>query len=188
MTNKGAGRMSLVAPVEGRSPVDMVPITTAEEFSAAFAGRHRAAVRLAYLLCGDLQWAEDAAAEAFAATYLQWKRGRVDDVGAYARQAVVNQVRGGIRRRIVQRRHQAELRGPALSGSFEQQAVDRAALCAALLRLPARQRAAVVLRYYADLTENQAATALGCSLPALKSLTLRGLERLRQVLDDGGDN
>lgn len=158
--------MSLVWPVEGRATANMAPVSSAEEFATAFAERHGPAVRLAYLLCGDLPWAEDAAAEAFAATYVQWKRGKVDDAGAYVRRAVVNQVRGGIRRRVVQRRYQEALASPVRSGSFEQQAADREAIFAALQQLPARQRAAVVLRHYADLPEAQAAEALGCSLPA----------------------
>lgn len=55
----------------------------------------------------------------------------------------------------------------------------------ALHRLPARQRAAIVLRFYEDLTEAQAAEALGCPIGTVKSLVSRGLERLREQMARG---
>ncbi|MER7284090.1 sigma-70 family RNA polymerase sigma factor, partial [Dactylosporangium sp. NPDC000244] len=59
---------------------------------------------------------------------------------------------------------------------------DRDLLRRALAALPPRQRAAVVLRFYEDLSEHQAAAVLGCSLGTVKSLTSRGLQRLRRDL------
>ena len=179
--------MIMAVPIEGPVPASMTAVAQTDDFSAVFREHHAPAVRLAFLLCGDQQWAEDAVAEAFAATYVQLGRGRVDDVGAYLRRAVVNQVRGGIRRRVVERRYAARLVPPARSGSFEEGAADRDAIWVALRRLPTRQRAAVVLRYYVDLSEAEAAAALGCSLPAVKSLSSRGLQAMRALLVEGGE-
>lgn len=181
------GRTSIrTVPVPARA-ARLDPVIWADEYAAAFTEHHLVLVRLAYLLCGEKEWAEDAVADAFAATYPRWKRGAVSDVGAYLRWAVVNQVRGGIRRRIVERRHAAR-RPPACPvPSVEQRAVNGQALRWALDQLPTRQRAAVVLRYYADLSVADAARALDCSRPTLKTLSSRGVARLRELLaDDGG--
>ena len=179
--------MSLITVASPARAARIPTVTWADGYSDAFTEHHPALLRLAYLLCGHQQRAEDAVADAFAATYPRWKRGAVDDIGAYLRWAVVNQVRGGIRRRVVERRY-ASRRPPAPAvASFEQGAVNAQALRWALDQLPARQRAAVVLRYYADLSEADAATALHCSLPALKTLSSRGVARLRELLDQPDD-
>ena len=179
--------MSLITTPPSAHPARIRPVFLEDEYTAVFTEQHRTLLRLAYLLCGEREWAEDAVAEAFAATYPRWKRGAVDDVGAYLRWAVVNRVRGGIRRRMVERRYQAQRPSTPPFASFEQRAVNGQALNWALGQLPARQRAAVVLRYYADLSEVDAARSLHCSVPALKTLSSRGVARLRALLaDDGG--
>ena len=181
--------MSLITIPPSAHQARIRVVFTEDEYSAVFTEHHRTLLRLAVLLCDQQEWAEDAVAEAFAATYPHWKRGAVDDVGAYLRWAVVNRVRGGIRRRMVERRHEAQRPAAPSFASFEQGAVNGQALKWALGQLPARQRAAVVLRYYADLSEADAARALRCSLPAVKTLSSRGVARLRELLaDDGGGN
>jgi len=61
--------------------------------------------------------------------------------------------------------------------------VDRAVLRSAVLRLPRRQRACVVLRYYEDLPEREVASLLACSIGTVKSQTSRALARLRKEFD-----
>ena len=65
--------------------------------------------------------------------------------------------------------------------------VGREDLWRALASLPARQRAALVLRYYEDLSERDTATVLGCSVAAVKSLVARGSDGLRAVITEGDD-
>lgn len=80
------------------------------DFAVVFNAHHRRAVRLAWVLTGDAHVAEDIVAEAFSKVWLQWDKGRVDDVGAYLRRAVVNHVRSRSRRRKVELR-ELERRG-----------------------------------------------------------------------------
>jgi len=66
--------------------------------------------------------------------------------------------------------------------------VTHDAVVAALLTVPPRQRAAIVLRYYQDLTEAQTAEVMGCSVGAVKTHTSRALAKLRETLADGGES
>ena len=166
------------------------PEAGTDAFASVFNHHHRGALRLAYLLIGDRHQAEDAVSEAFAKVYVQWSRGRVHDVGPYVRRAVVNQVNSRFRRRSVERREAERLRGDDRGGrGHADQADDHDAVWGALAHLPERQRAAVVLRYYEDLSEADTAAILGCSVGTVKSQVSRGLARLRELLDvaEGGE-
>ncbi|MGH3442868.1 MAG: SigE family RNA polymerase sigma factor [Nitriliruptorales bacterium] len=157
----------------------------ATSFADVYSAHHRRAVRLAWLLTGDPHAAEDVVAEAFAKVWRQWERGRVRDVGPYLRRAVVNQVNSRGRRRALEiregERRAGDERGVRL---HDEQAADHDAVWQALQRLPDRQRAAIVLRYYEDLSEAQAAEMLGVSVGTVKSQVSRGLDRLRELLGD----
>lgn len=152
-------------------------------FAVAFDAHARSLVRLAYLLCGDERRAEDAVAEAFAKVWPKWRGGHVDDLLPYLRRAVVNQVNGGFRRRVLERREAArqwgDLRGQR---AVDDAAADAQAVAAALRRLPEGQRTAIVLRYYQDLTEVQTAEVLGINVGTVKSQVSRGLDKLRALL------
>lgn len=136
-------------------------------------------VRLAYLMTGDDQQARDIAQEAFVKV-----AGRFHDLRnpaafpAYLRTTVINLSRGYLRRLKTQRdylsrqkRVEAVTTGPDVEGRDEMWRV--------LQTLPPRQRAALVLRYYEDMSERQIADALGSSESAVKSLLTRGLKDLR---------
>jgi len=155
------------------------------DFAAVFAAHRRDVYRLAYLLCGDHGAAEDAAADAFARVFPHWRNGEVDDVAAYLRRAVVNQVQGGFRHRFAERRRLARVsgdgRGPMVA---EDQFADHDEVTRALRRLPPRQRAAIVLRYFNDLSEADVAAAMGTSVGTAKSHVSRGLDRLRDFLGE----
>ena len=148
-----------------------------------FAHHQPYVIRLAYLLCGDAHRAEDATAEAFARVYPHWRRGAVLDERAYLRRAVVNEIRSRGRRSVLERR-EGERRTALGRGdrATEEQVVDRELLLEALQRLPARQRAVVVLRFYEDLTEAATAEVLGMRIGTVKSQTSRAMDRLRHVL------
>jgi RNA polymerase sigma factor (sigma-70 family) len=86
----------------------------------------------------------------------------------------VNRWRNRHRHRLVERRHRSD--PPPIRPGFE----DAAVLWDAVVRLPARQRATLVLRFYEDLSVDETAALLGCSAGTVKSQTSRGLERLRR--------
>jgi RNA polymerase sigma-70 factor (sigma-E family) len=153
--------------------------TTADaEFTEFMLGTWPRLVRLGYALTGDRSLGEDLAQTALAKAYASWpKVARAGDPEAYVRKIVVNACRDGFRKR-----HVAEVLTDSLpevmtshTASFEQ----RPALFAALMTLPAGQRAVVVLRYWLDLTETQTAAAIGCSVGNVKSQASRALAKLR---------
>ena len=158
-----------------------------EEFSEFMQGRWAQLVRLGYGLTGDLQLAEDLAQTAFARAYAAWPRvRRADDPDAYIRRIVVNANRNRFRKlRVSEQLTDAppDLAAAPLSGRE-----DRALLIQELMRLSYGQRAAVVLRYWLDMSESQAAAVLGCSVGNVKSQAARGLAKLRSsaALIEGG--
>jgi len=140
------------------------------------------AVRLAYLLTGDRALAEDLVQDAFVRLAGRLVHLRDQQAfEAYLRRTVVNLSNSYFRRRKVERAFMESARG-----SLDPQSVQRAPsmddredLWRALGRLTARQRAAVVLRFYEDLPERTVAEILKCQPGTVKSLVARGLEKLR---------
>ncbi len=161
-------------------------------FAPVFQAHHRRSVRLAYLLTGDHEVAEEVVADAFAKVWRQWEKGRVDDVGAYLRRAVVNTANSRLRRRYLERAHAATRSGDDRGVRLvDEQAADHDAVWQALSRLPERQRAVLVLRWFEDLSEAETAAVLGISVGTVKSQGSRGLDRLQDLLGptvgrDGG--
>ncbi|HST68013.1 MAG TPA: SigE family RNA polymerase sigma factor [Mycobacteriales bacterium] len=153
-----------------------------QEFAAYAAARSRLLCTTAFLLCGDWHRAEDHAQTALTKLYLAWRRiDRRESVDAYARRVLVRTVVDE-HRRPWRREHPApELPERAARAD---PADDRLDLLAALARLPARQRAAVVLRYWADLDIAETARVLGVSEGTVKSSSSKGLAALRGVLQD----
>ncbi len=144
-----------------------------------------AAMRLAFLLTGDRDKAEDLVQEAFVRCVGRFRHLRMPDAfDAYLRRAVVNLHTSSLRRRRVERAWLAREGSAAARRTTSMPDVGaREDLWRRLLALPARQRAALVLRYYEDLSEREAADVLGCSVAALKSLGSRGLEALRTEIE-----
>jgi len=146
-----------------------------------------ALTRLAYLIVSDAGHAEDIVQTVLAKMWPVWGRVAGEAPEAYARKALVNTATSWWRRRWHGERPTESL--PDHHGHDDdvtRRLSDRVALSAALRELPPRQRAAVVLRFAEDLSEHQVATALSCSVGTVKSLTSRGLARLREdgVLND----
>ena len=139
-----------------------------------------ALLRLAVLLAGDRGHAEDLVQTALLKSYRHWARiTRAGDPTAYVRRVLVT-THTSWRRRSSTTEQVVE--------SFPDRAdpvlprEDEEDLRTALRALPPRMRAAVVLRYYADLSEEQAAEAMGCSASTVNTQTARGLARLRSLL------
>jgi RNA polymerase sigma factor (sigma-70 family) len=144
------------------------------------------ALRLAYLLTGDQQIAEDVVQEAFVKLLARFQdRRHPDRFDAYLRKTIVNLCRDRGRRLSVERRWLATTGSQRPRALEDPDVVEAEGLRKALSELPARQRAALVLRYFEDLSEEQAADALDCSVAAAKSLTARVVAAMRKQLGDG---
>jgi RNA polymerase sigma-70 factor (sigma-E family) len=167
-----------------QSDSDALPVLEAAFGFDEYVRTHSVAlVRAAYLLTGDRQLAEDLAQTALAKVSLRWdavaSRG---DPNAYVRKVMLRTAIGWRRRRWTGERSTARL--PEASVLDATALVDvREQLRTALLHLPPRQRAVVVLRFYEDLSEVATAAILGCSVGAVKSQSAKGLAKLRQLCD-----
>ncbi|HEV2757758.1 MAG TPA: SigE family RNA polymerase sigma factor [Actinomycetota bacterium] len=149
-------------------------------FEELYAAHGRDAVRLAYLLTGSREEAEDLAQEAFVRILGRFGDLRRPEVfRTYLMRTVTNLARSGFRHRDVERRHRAALVSRGESAA-EPDVVGRDEMARALARLPHRQRAALVLRYCEDLSEQQTADVLQTSVKAVKALVTRGLAAMRQ--------
>lgn len=156
-----------------------------EEFHDFVVARWDSLLRTAFLLTGDRGHAEDLVQQTLVIVHRKWTHiHRADAPVAYARAVLVNQAKSRWRRRRV-----TELLTddppPAPTPDAYADYDRKDELWRALQHLPPRMRAAVVLRYFNDLTEADAARTLGCSIGSVKSQTSRGLSRLRDVLDAG---
>jgi len=134
-------------------------------------------LRIATLLCGDQHEAEDLLQDCLVALYPRWgKLARRGDPTAYLRRMLVNRRVSRWRRR---RREILTDRPPDSTAPSGEPGDPHPELAAALRSLPRHQRAVVVLRYYADLTEADVASTLGCSIGTVKSQHARAMTRLR---------
>jgi RNA polymerase sigma-70 factor (sigma-E family) len=161
-------------------------VPAADSLTTLYTAHYRGLVRLAAYLTGDRDGAEEVVQDAYVKVLGRWGGLRDLDKGeAYLRQAVVNLSRSRMRHRVVVERHApAPLPDAASAEAGAITALDRAAVVAALAELPRRQREALVLRYYADLSEAQTAHAMGISAGAVKSHTSRGMAALRHLLEE----
>jgi RNA polymerase sigma-70 factor (sigma-E family) len=150
-----------------------------------YALHYRPLVRLAALLVRDAAPAEEVVQDAFTAMHAGWPRlGDPDKALAYLRQAVVNRSRSVLRHRTATGGNPPQPPPDTPGAGHEAPGLlAQPAARAALRGLPERQREAIVLRYYADLSEGEIAAAMGISRGAVKSHTARGLSALRAALD-----
>jgi len=150
-----------------------------EEFAAFVHATRRRLCRLAYLVCGDRDRAEDVVQNALAQVYARWSTIRRDEgPDRYVHRAVVNAAIDE-RRRPWQREQAAEWlpdRAAPIADGLTLRVVE------ALSALPPRQRAVVVLRYVEDLDVEHTADLLGISTGTVKSQAAKGLEALRGLL------
>ncbi|MFE9683836.1 SigE family RNA polymerase sigma factor [Streptomyces sp. NPDC002701] len=157
------------------------------EFHDFFERHYAELARLAHLLTGEPDAADDLAADALLALWHRWDRVRAaDHPVAYARGVVANMARSRIRSAVRERRRitlfwsQREDRteNPDVPGMVDVQE--------ALRRLPFRKRACVVLRHSFDLSEKETALALGVSVGTVKSQTSKGMAELQRLLGAEG--
>ncbi|GAA4502638.1 SigE family RNA polymerase sigma factor [Actinoallomurus oryzae] len=169
----------LVATALPRLPDGHVGALPQDEFHDFVAARRPTLLRAAMLLTADRADAEDLLQSALTKTYLAWER--INDRGAldgYVRRTMVNINISWWRRRKLEEYPTDELPDTPIADHTRRSEL-RDGLDRILDRLPARQRAAVVLRYYEDLTENEIAEALGVSVGTVKSTVSRAMAKLR---------
>jgi RNA polymerase sigma factor (sigma-70 family) len=173
--------------------------------TAMYDTEYHSLVRMSAVLLGDVGAAEEVVQECFIAVHAAWRRLRdIDKAMPYLRRSVLNRSRSLLRHRIVADRHapapEPDTGGPRAggpraggpgaggpgTGSAEQGAIawfERSAVIAALRGLPSRQREALVLRFYLELSEEEVAAVMKISRGAVKSHTARGQAALRSVLE-----
>jgi RNA polymerase sigma-70 factor (sigma-E family) len=153
--------------------------------TAIYSEHYRSLVRLAAFLVRDNATAEEVVQDSFVAMHGAWRRLRdTDKALSYLRQSVVNRSRSVLRHRMVVDKNTPK--PPPDMPSAEHGAIiqlERSAVVSALRGLPERQREALVLRYYGDLSEAQIASVMGISRGAVKSHTARAMAALRVVLE-----
>ncbi len=159
-----------------------------EQFREFVRSRAAPLHRAAYLLCGDWHLADDLVQEALAKTFRHWRRVQLaDSPDAYVRRILINEVNRHFERNRrtptpvdlhSRRQDPADHSQPDASGALAR----RDQLLTALLALPERQRATVVLRYLEGMSEAETAAILGCSEGTVKSQTSRALNTLSQLI------
>ncbi|MGQ0844253.1 MAG: SigE family RNA polymerase sigma factor [Sporichthyaceae bacterium] len=153
--------------------------------TALYAAHYRELVRLSALLLRDAGAAEEVVQDAFVAMHGAWRRIRDEEKAlAYLRRTVVNRSRSVLRRRVVADRYKPEPDPDVASAEDNvMRRFESRRVMDALRQLPPRQREALVLRYYGDLSEAQVAEAMKVSAGSVKTHTFRGMAALRTILE-----
>ncbi len=173
-----------------QTPTEAFPaiVDARQSVSALYEAHALGLVKLAVLMTGDQSTAEDVVQDAFLGLYRRWSALQsVDNALGYLRASVLNGSRSVHRLRF--RRQVIALDPPRPADSAEAEVLlgeSHREVIAALRRLPVRQREAVVLRYYLDMTEDQTAQAMGVSRGTVKSSTFRALAALACILKQAG--
>jgi RNA polymerase sigma-70 factor (sigma-E family) len=140
-------------------------------------------IRLAFLITGDRALAEDFVQEAFARLVGRLRHLRDPGAfGAYLRRTIVNLATSHFRHRRVERAYLDRVAEGSTTESIRNEELDET-MHDALLRLPQRQRAAIVLRFYEDLSDVQTAEVMRCSSGTVRSLVSRAMKTLRSELE-----
>jgi RNA polymerase sigma-70 factor (sigma-E family) len=160
-----------------------------DEFAPLYDEHHARLYRVALLLChGQEAMAEDAVADTFIKVYGAWLNADIEHFFAYARRTLVTHVIGQVRRNKVADAYLDRHPGTEQHAVDVEDSVASAAATFDLLsRLPMRQRTAVVLRYYEDLSYEQIAEAMDVSVGTAKAQVSVGLRRLREMWTEGDE-
>jgi RNA polymerase sigma factor (sigma-70 family) len=161
-----------------------------EQFAPLYDEHHARLYRVALLLChGSQAMAEDAVAETFLRIYPAWAKGHVENFFAVARQTLVNHVMGQFRSDEMATRYAGTQRGDSPRvRRIDDSIADASTTFQLLEQLAPRQRTAVVLRYFEDLSYDQIASTMGVTSGTAKAQVSVGLQRLRTLMADGGSS
>jgi RNA polymerase sigma-70 factor (sigma-E family) len=151
---------------------------------AGFVREHTSALlRMAYLLTGNRTAAEELVQDTLVRLYPKWERVEAAEAPlAYVRRALANGFINHQRRAARREYAYADVPEHADHRDALGQLHDRDEIWAGLLTLPERQRAALVLRFFEDLSDEESAAALGCRVGTIRSLVSRGLSALREQM------
>ncbi|GGQ77221.1 SigE family RNA polymerase sigma factor [Couchioplanes azureus] len=155
-------------------------------FDAFVVARGHALLRFAHVLCGDSHLAEDLVQEVLARAHRRWDRIEAMTLPeAYVRKAVVREFLSWRRRRSSTERTMAELPDrPPLTADPAHELAARDEMWTLLAGLPRAQRVVLVLRFYADMTDEEIAVTLDCAPSTVRAHASRALGRLRAALAD----
>jgi len=183
-----AGALSLPSLIPpGREPGGTA--VRAEEAAVAVSALYQATavelIRLAYVILGDRQAAEDVVQDAFCNLFRRWDDlSHVEGAGYYVRVSVLNACRSALRHRAIRgRRVLYELPAPSVEAAVLG-SEERAELIRAVDRLPRRQRETLILSYYLDLPDDEVATLMGVGMSSVRSARHRALETLARNLKE----
>lgn len=156
---------------------------------AVYEAHAAGALRFAYLLTHDRELARDLVQDAFVRLAGRFEHVRnPESMDAYIRKTVVNLASSHARRRRMERTHLEAQANRPVTGADDQDFESRSVLWAAILALPTRQRAAVVLRFYEDLSVGQVAQVLGVSAGTVKASVAKAMTKLRPIITLEGGN
>ena len=158
-----------------------------EGFREFVLARGSALSRAAYLMTGNRSQAEELVQSALVKAAVRWRRLVAGgDPEAYVRKIMVNDHISWWRR-FTRRELPEASAGVVVVRDQADRTAERLDLAAALAKLPARQRAVIVLRFYQDLSEVETAAAMGCAVGTVKSQTFDALAKLRRLIPDAVD-
>lgn len=162
-----------------------VPLVVSDRlYSDLFEAQQASIYRLALMLCGSPQVAEEIVAEVFAKVLPKWRQGSVTDPVFYLRRAVVNEVRSRHRRRVNEQRALARHASrEATTITPEPATALSQPLIVAMQQLSVRHRAVIVLRFHDDLSEAEVARILKSPNGTIKGQTSRALAALRALME-----
>ena len=153
----------------------LVPVVAASGFEHVYKAHYLRMVRVAHMITGSNEAAEDVVQDAFVALYRRFDS--LGDPAGYLYRSVVNGCRARERhRRVVERRRHLTVPPDAVAAGIDE-------TWSALQHLSSRRRAAIVLRFYVDLPLAEIARILGCRTGTVKSMLHRGLAELKEVID-----
>ena len=155
-----------------------------QEFGDYVVARSRRLCEFAYLLCGDWHAAEDAVQTSLAKLFVAWRKLRErESIDAYVRRIIVRVIID--QRRLLRNQREMSWAEPPDAnpvGDAADTMPERLAVLSALAKVPPRQRAVLVLRFFEDQSVEETAEALRCTTGTVKSQTARGLQTLRALL------
>ena len=161
-----------------RAAADAVPEDSWTAFGEFYASEHRRMLHVAVLLTGSTDIAQDVVQDSFVRVYRRWES--IRDPAGYLYRVVVNGCRSHQRRSVREQRLRNRVGRDSLGNVRDLHADE---MTDALASLPYRQRAALVLRFYDDLSEAETAEVLGCRPGTVGSLVHRGLAQLKKVIE-----
>ena len=174
-------RQPVVGALEGTAGRLDVEDRTHADFSAFYRAHLPRLVGALTLYTGDRELSADLAQEAMARAYRDWRKVIcLDSPAAWLHRVGLNLANSAFRRKLIEWRASARSRAQAIDAHHDPDAGDAVAVRRLVAALPARQKTALVLRYYVDLPVSEVAESMGCAEGTVRALTSQALSALRR--------